>query len=138
MPSKTNKRSVYVLTPILTATGAGQTANLDLDAGHYYVSMIVTSSLTGTTTTVALAALNSVNSPSNEPYELGAPDDTVALAALDLPAGASVRAGACIPVGFNVPVVGPVAVSGGLRVTVVNGTAVSGEQLEIEVIATKV
>ena len=138
MSSRIYRPETVVRTVATVVPSANATVDISLPAGAYRLALIVTSSVTGTTTTVALHALNSVGTKNTLSFRGYEPDDSAPVALLTCPAGASVQYMSFVGHAGAAPADLPVALSNGLQVAIVKGGATTGEALNIELLATRI
>ena len=124
--------SVATVVPASTST-----VDVELPPGAYNLALAVKSSVTGTTTTVAVFPWVDIAASQIgvAPLDMVEPDDSAPVAALTLPAGAAGRYASLVPSASANPVPGLIVLPRGVRVTITKGTAVTGELLEILLVA---
>jgi len=127
-------RVITVATVVPASTG---TVDVPLPPGAYNLALAVKSSVTGTTTTIAVFPWVDLDATqiNNVALDMVEPDDSAPIALLTLPAGAAGRCAQIVPSASASPVPGPVLLPRGVRVTITKGTAVTGETLEILLVA---
>jgi len=138
---RSDGREQYIVNVVAVAPGSNSTFDVVLPTGHYFLSLAIKEAVTGTTTDATIQRLikpqdasASVVSTVDLPFYLstGVILTTLAIDTITndivqiLPSSDLLNAGV------------PVALSGGLRVTLVNGTAVAAETMELTLIATQV
>ncbi len=133
------RAETLVLHPI-TKVPSGATTNftVDIPAGTYYLALSVKSSVTGTTTTVAVHTFadDAQTKVVDLVFRGMEPDNAAASAVLTLPAGSS---GQHFQLSANASANQiPVTIGHGIRVVIVKGGASTDETLEVDVIATRI
>ena len=140
---KTNTwRPSTIVKRVISVVASGNTNyTVDLPAGSYDLAIAVKSSVTGTTTSVALAVFvdSAQTTVGRVDISLAEPNDTAPIAVLALGAGAEgsyaqavTASSAAGPVAMT-----PIPIPHGVRLRVLDGTSVAGELLELELIATR-
>ena len=134
-------KEVIIVNIAATAPAANSTYDVVLPAGHYYLALAVKEAVTGTTTDATIARLivpqaggTSVLAGVNLNFyqATGAILTTLAIDTLTQDI-VQITPNADFAASPH-----PVAISSGLRVTLVKGTAVAGEVMELTLIATRV
>lgn len=130
------KPEVRKITTVVPSTNAS--INVDLPAGAYRIALIVTSAVTGTTTTIGVNARNAAGAIVTVLFRGYEPNDSAPIVVLPLPAGTSVQYFSLVGHAGAAPADLPILLSHGLTIAIVKGTAVTGEALDIELIAQRV
>lgn len=138
--TNTYRPSAVVRRIVSTVPAATTSYTFDLPAGVYYLAIHTRSSVTGTSTTIALFPFTNADQTQTTATALLMTEQAAASgsAALTLPAGAAGRFAQVIPNGGPVAAPGPVVLPHGVRVTVTKGGATTAELLEVDVTAVRI
>lgn len=134
-------RNREVRKPVSVVAAGTTTYDVALPNGTYEMSVFVKSSVTGTTTSVQVFRFvdKARTRVEDLPLPMWEPNDTTHTVTLTLAAGSAGKAAKIGPSPGGIQMAAmPTEVVGGLQISVVQGGASVGEELEIMIVATRV
>lgn len=127
-----------VVRVVSTVPSATATKKISFPAGAYRVALLINPSVTGTTTSVAIAPfLDAAQTAAGPAYYLVGPGAAAAANALVLNPGTTPLIGRALltQAGTTVTAEDPIiTITNGLQVTITKGTAVTDEKLEVDLV----
>jgi hypothetical protein len=131
-------RNTEIREIISTVPAANATYDVDLPAGTYYLSIYVTSAVTGATTKVAIRALDHAGTAIDEDFKVVVAAGAAPASTIDLAAGADEIYAIVLPLGEDPVIVNPAPLAYGVQVGITKGGATTGEAMKVTLVATRI